>query len=58
MIFTEEQGGTRLTWRMQFESAEEVDKLGDFLKSANEENFDRLEALLSKPEFSLEIPHA
>jgi uncharacterized protein YndB with AHSA1/START domain len=58
MIFTEEEGGTRLTWRMQFESPAEVERLGDFLKSANEENFDRLEALLSKPELGPEIPHA
>ena len=58
MIFTEEQGGTRLTWRMQFESAEEVERLGSFLATANEENFDRLQAHLTKPEFSPEIPHA
>lgn len=58
MLFTDEQGGTRLTWRMQFESVEEVARLGDFLASANEENFDRLQAHLSKPELSHEIPHA
>jgi uncharacterized protein YndB with AHSA1/START domain len=40
-------GKTRVTWRMCFESADEVAKLGKFIAAANEENFDRLEAHLA-----------
>jgi len=46
MIFTEEANGARLTLRMRFDSAEETEKLRNFITSANEENFDRLEAHL------------
>ena len=45
-FFTEENGGTRLTWRMRFDSEEEAAKLKGFITSANEENFDRLETHL------------
>jgi uncharacterized protein YndB with AHSA1/START domain len=34
-------GGTRVTWRMAFESAEEVARVGALVRAANEENFDR-----------------
>lgn len=47
MEFAPEPGGTRLTWRMQFESAAEREKLKDFIAAANEQNFDRLAACLS-----------
>lgn len=46
MLLTEEEGGTRVTWRMRFEMAEEVMKIGRFVTSANQENFDRLESVL------------
>ena len=41
--------GTRLTWSMSFESAEEFARVRDFIVVANEENFDRLAALLPAP---------
>lgn len=47
-LYSEEGGGTRLTWRMRFESADEVAKLGGFIHKANEENFDRLAAHLAR----------
>lgn len=46
MTFDEEAGGTRLTWRMQFEHTEENLQLSKFLAAANEQNFDRLETYL------------
>lgn len=46
MTFTDEGGGTRLTWRMRFDSAEEYARVGAFVQAANEQNFDRLEAQL------------
>lgn len=39
--------GTRLTWRMSFEDTDENREIEKFLSAANEQNFDRLEALLS-----------
>lgn len=47
MTFAEQNGKTELTWRMLFESANEVAKLGRFISDANEQNFDRLVAHLS-----------
>ena len=38
---------TRLTWRMCFDTAAECDKVKGFAAEANEQNFDRLEALLA-----------
>lgn len=38
---------TRLTWRMVFDDRREVEKLGSFLVAANEQNFDRLAAVLA-----------
>lgn len=46
MHFDREGSGTRLTWRMRFDSAEEADKVRTFVLAANEQNFDRLEAEL------------
>lgn len=41
------KNGTRLTWHMTFESVEEYAKVQAFVLPANEQNFDRLEALLA-----------
>lgn len=46
MTFTPEEEGTRLTWLMQFVPNEENVTLKKFIAAANEQNFDRLEALL------------
>lgn len=42
----EEAGDTRLVWRQRFETAEEADRLRPFVAPANEQNLDRLEAVL------------
>jgi uncharacterized protein YndB with AHSA1/START domain len=42
MTFDPAGAGTRLTWRMVFDSAEEVERVGAFIVRANEQNFDRL----------------
>ncbi|MBS0664703.1 MAG: SRPBCC domain-containing protein [Verrucomicrobia bacterium] len=42
MIFTDEPGGTRLTWRLTFASAAECGRCRDVIVAANEQNFDRL----------------
>ncbi|MBS0631780.1 MAG: SRPBCC family protein [Verrucomicrobia bacterium] len=47
-LYTVEGSGTRLTWRMLFESAEEVAKIRTFIAQANEQNFDRLAAHLAR----------
>ena len=47
MTFADEAGGTRLTWIMQFTTPDESGQLKDFIATANEENFDRLEAWLA-----------
>lgn len=39
-------GGTRLTWMMRFDSAEEVEPLRPIIEPANEQNLDRLAAEL------------
>lgn len=41
-------GTTRLVWRMVFESAEEYEKVKSFIFTANEQNLDRLEAVLAQ----------
>ncbi len=46
LSFADEAGGTRITWSMKFESAEEYERLKDFIATANEQNLDRLEARL------------
>jgi uncharacterized protein YndB with AHSA1/START domain/ADP-ribose pyrophosphatase YjhB (NUDIX family) len=48
MTFADVPGGTRLTWLMLFESAEENEKLRSIISEANEQNFDRLAAYLEK----------
>ena len=47
MIFADEGGGTRVIWRMRFDSEEEGQRVRGFIAAANEENFDRLEAELA-----------
>jgi uncharacterized protein YndB with AHSA1/START domain len=47
MTLTEAESGTRLVWRMKFEFADEYEKVKNFIPAANEENFDRLDALVS-----------
>ena len=56
MTFDEEAGGTRLTWRMRFESAAEHERVKGPVAAANEENFDRLEALLATAAAAAEGP--
>jgi uncharacterized protein YndB with AHSA1/START domain len=48
MTFADVSGGTRLTWWMLFEAAEDNTKLRSVISEANEQNFDRLEAYLEK----------
>lgn len=45
-LFEDLGGRTRLTWRMLFETAAEYDKVKAFVVQANEQNLERLEALL------------
>jgi len=49
MSFQPEAEGTRLTWRMTFDSAEEHARVKDVVVAANEQNLDRLEAQLAHP---------
>lgn len=42
-----EDGATRLSWVQAFESPEAAERLRAFVAGANEENLDRLEALLA-----------
>lgn len=47
MIFAEDSGKTRVTWRMRFESAAEFAQHREFIANANEQNLDRLQAHLA-----------
>lgn len=47
VTLAEDAGGTQITWRMRFNSAEESARVKDFIAGANEQNFDRLETLLA-----------
>lgn len=47
MSFVPENGKTRLTWQMRFESRAESDKFREFIVIANEQNLDRLDAHLA-----------
>jgi uncharacterized protein YndB with AHSA1/START domain len=49
MTFANEAGKTRLTWLMAFESAQEAARVRAFVAEANEQNFDRLQAMLEGP---------
>lgn len=49
MTFEEIEGNkTRLTWRQEFETAEECEKVRVYAAPANQENFDKLAALLTR----------
>ena len=48
--YHDDETGTRLTWRMSFEDTQDNRDIEKFLAAANEQNFDRLEALLSDME--------
>lgn len=47
MSFADEAGGTLLLWRMRFDEPEEGERVRSFIVAANEENFDRLVAVLA-----------
>jgi uncharacterized protein YndB with AHSA1/START domain len=47
MTFAEEAGKTRLTWRLEFESVAERERVRAFIPAANEQNLDRLQAQLA-----------
>jgi uncharacterized protein YndB with AHSA1/START domain len=46
VMFEDDGDKTRLTFRMEFEADGFIEKMRDFILNANEENFDRLEAVL------------
>lgn len=48
MTFVEEADGTRLSWRMVFDRTEENLAIERFLHAANEQNLNRLQAVLEK----------
>jgi len=48
IALAEQDGKTKITWRMLFESAAECDRVKKFAAEANEQNLDRLEAELTK----------
>ncbi|HEX8169871.1 MAG TPA: SRPBCC family protein [Thermoanaerobaculia bacterium] len=45
--FADDDGGTHITWRMTFASAEECARVRGYVVPANEQNLDRLEAVLA-----------
>jgi len=47
-VFDEEKNKTKIIFHMLFESAEECAKVKRYVRVANEQNFDRLEAVLTK----------
>lgn len=49
MTYAPDGGGTLLTWRMRFDSAEECARVRDAVVAANEQNFDRLRGELRSP---------
>lgn len=48
ITLADESGGTRITWRMLFATVEECASVRSYAPAANEQNFDRLEAVLAK----------
>lgn len=48
MALDAEGDGARLTWRMEFDDPSEGDAVRAFVLAANEENFDRLAAVLGE----------
>lgn len=47
MSFADAAGGTLVTWRMRFDSGEEAERVRGAVVEANEENLDRLAAVLA-----------
>lgn len=47
MTFATEGAGTQVVWRMEFDSVDEVNRIGAFVTAANGQNFDRLHAHLA-----------
>lgn len=48
ITLAEQDGKTRLSWHMLFDSVAECDKVKTLVTDANEQNFDRLEAQLAR----------
>lgn len=48
LVFTEQPGGTHLSWTMRHESADMCARVRPFVVPANEQNLDRLEAYLAR----------
>ena len=48
ITFTEEAGGTRVLWKMLFDTVTEYEALKGLIVGANEQNLDRLEASLAR----------
>lgn len=48
ITLADEPGGTHITWRMLFATIEQCDQVRSYAPAANEQNFDRLEAVLAK----------
>lgn len=48
MTFDDADPGTRLTWRMEFDTPAEVDRIGNLVIEGNEQNFDRLQAEIAR----------
>jgi uncharacterized protein YndB with AHSA1/START domain len=48
MLFADRRGQTELTWRMLFDTVADCEPIRRFITEANEQNFDRLAAHLSK----------
>jgi uncharacterized protein YndB with AHSA1/START domain len=47
VTLTPEGDKTRIAWRQQFANADELDQIRDYVVPANEQNLNRLEAVLS-----------
>ncbi len=56
VTFSEVDGGTRIDWIMRFDTAEELAPIRVFIERANEENLDRLHALLRAQRSTVVIP--
>ncbi len=46
IVFTPQAGGTLVEWNQEFENQTFVKNMKDFLNTANEQNFDRLQSIL------------
>lgn len=49
MDFSADGERTHVTWTMNFDSKEDADRYRDFIVEANQQNFDRLQAVLATP---------